>query len=159
MLGGAGVRCGREETFFKGLVIAMLKWPVLDDELVEVLVREVHVVVAGGAVAVPAERRRPRSPLLLRQSPMEPAPLSCHVIIPRHVQLQLQLQQRLHPTKRRQVCAAYVGRWFVCVVDIIVVANLVVGFLWRQLCSGRGRGGGKRGAGARVCDLTLTRKS
>ena len=97
MLGGAGVRCGREETFFKDLVIAMLKWPVLDDELVEVLVREVHVVVAGGAVAVPAERRRPRSPLLLGEAPLFPALLSCSVILPRHVQLQLQLRAASAP--------------------------------------------------------------
>ena len=52
MLGGAGVRRGRVETFFQNLVVAKLKRAVLGDQLVEVLVGQMHIVMAAGAVAV-----------------------------------------------------------------------------------------------------------
>ena len=47
MLGGAGVRCGREETFLQNLVVAVLERAELDDQHVEVFVCEVNVVVAA----------------------------------------------------------------------------------------------------------------
>ena len=72
MVGGAGVRRGAVETFLQNLVVAVLERAVLDDQLVEVLVRQVHVVVA----AVPLQCFRkpwPSPPLAICLGPADRA--------------------------------------------------------------------------------------
>ena len=61
--GGAGDRRGAVKTFLQNLVIAVLERPVLEDQLVEVLVGQVHVVVAAGAIAMLSQSHGPQPPL------------------------------------------------------------------------------------------------
>ena len=64
---------GRVETFFQNLVVAVLERAVLCDQLVEVIICQMHIVVAASAIAVLSQCHGPCPPLAFSLGPADRA--------------------------------------------------------------------------------------